>query len=118
MSVNVQYSKASRDGGQSMSNHQQQLPEDFKPFFWDVHIEQLDQTSHRRFIIERLLNEGDHRTLQWLLRNYSLDEIRAAVQSSRNLSFKTARYWQTYFNLKEEDMRCFGMSLTPQENLF
>ncbi|WP_155985349.1 DUF6922 domain-containing protein [Paenibacillus maysiensis] len=94
------------------------LPQDLTPFFWDVHIEQPEPTIHSRFIIERLLNEGDHRTLQWLFSTYSMNEILQAVRSSRNLSRKTARYWQLYFNLKEEDMRCFGSSLTRPDNLF
>ncbi|MBY9078744.1 hypothetical protein KIH86_28300 [Paenibacillus sp. HN-1] len=94
------------------------LPQDLTPFFWDVYIEQLEPAIHSRFIIERLLNEGNQRTLQWLFSTYSMNEILQAVRSSRNLSRKTARYWQLYFNLKEEDMRCFGTSLTRPDNLF
>ncbi len=86
------------------------IPADFGPFFWDVHIDQLELTRHQRFIIERLLNEGDHHTLHWLFETYSEADIRQTVQISRNLSRKTARYWQYYFNLKEEEMRCFGTS--------
>ncbi|MGZ7445467.1 DUF6922 domain-containing protein [Paenibacillus sp. TH7-28] len=33
-----------------------------------------------RFIIERLLNEGDHRTLQWLFSTYTMNDILQAVQ--------------------------------------
>ncbi len=101
-----------------MSDPQEQIPENFTAFFWDVHIKELDLAAHRRFIIERLLNEGDHHTLQWLFRTYSMDDILLTIQSSRNLSLKTARYWQIYFNLKEGDMRCFGMLLTKPDNLF
>lgn len=96
----------------------QQVPADFSPFFWDVHIGELEPTLHGRFIIERLLNEGDHHTLHWLFKTYSMDEIRFVIQNSRNLSRKTARYWQCFFNLKEEEMRCFGMSSTKPDNLF
>lgn len=96
----------------------QPIPQDFTPFFWDVHMEQLKPVAHSRFIIERLLNDGDHRTLKWLFSTYSMEDILQAVRSSRNLSRKTARYWQLYFNLKEEEMRCFGTSLTRLDNLF
>lgn len=101
-----------------MPDLHQHIPADFSPFFWDVHMEQLEPAAHSRFIIERLLNEGDHHTLQWLFQTYTIDDIRQAVKTSRNLSRKTARYWQTYFNLKEEEMRCFGMSLTKPDELF
>ncbi|WP_039944551.1 DUF6922 domain-containing protein [Thermicanus aegyptius] len=96
----------------------QRVPVDFSPFFWDVHLEDLDPAIHSRFIIERLLNEGDHHTLHWLFKTYSMDEIRHVIQTSRNLSRKTARYWPYYFNLKEEEMRCFGTSLIKPDNLF
>lgn len=96
----------------------QQVPSSFSPFFWDVHIKELDQITHQRFIIERLLNEGDHHTLHWLLKTFTMDEIRKTVQTSRNLSLKTAKYWQYYFNLSEEDMRCFGTSLIKTDNLY
>lgn len=101
-----------------MLNSNPQIPEEFTPFFWDVYIEQLEPAVHSKFIIERLLNEGDHHALQWLFSTYSKDDILQTVRSSRNLSRKTARYWQLYFDLKEEEMRCFGMSLTKPDNLF
>lgn len=94
------------------------VSEEFNPFFWDVHVRNLDLREHKIFIIERLLNEGDHHTLRWLFDVYSLDEIKEAVCTSRGLSLKTARYWQHFFNLKEEEMRCFGTLLTKQDDLF
>ncbi len=85
------------------------LPRWLKPFFWDVPVEKLDLQEHRIFIIERLLNEGNQHSLQWLFRAYSEGTIREAVTSSRGLTLKTARCWQNYFGLKEEEMRCFGI---------
>ena len=70
---------------------------------------------------------GDHRTgaepgdeaqLAWLKQNVAPEEIRAVVLSSRRLSKKTARCWQNYFGLREEEMRCFGMFSTNPDNLF
>jgi succinate dehydrogenase flavin-adding protein (antitoxin of CptAB toxin-antitoxin module) len=101
-----------------MPDTQNQTPSEYSPYFWDVHIEELDLELHSRFIIERLLNEGDHHTLLWVCNTYSMDKIRTVVLKSRNLSRKTARYWQYYFNLKEEDMQCFGTLLTKTDNLF
>jgi hypothetical protein len=36
----------------------QPIPSEYSAFFWDVHINDLNFSIHRRFIIERLLNEG------------------------------------------------------------
>lgn len=88
------------------------FPKWLKKFFWDVNLEELDLHDHRIFIIERLLNEGDHLALKWLFDTYSKDTIREAIKTSRGLTLKTARCWQNYFGLREDEMRCFGVLLT------
>ncbi|MEW6424424.1 MAG: hypothetical protein AB1523_06705 [Bacillota bacterium] len=49
--------------------------------------------------------------MHWLFRTYSEREIKEAVLESRGFSPKTARCWQNYFGLREEEMRCFGTAL-------
>ncbi|MBZ4688131.1 MAG: hypothetical protein JG764_1764 [Clostridiales bacterium] len=88
------------------------IPQWLEKFFWDVKVEELDLQKHRIFIIERLLNEGNHRSLEWIFKNYSQETIQEAVMTSRGLSLKTARCWQNYFGLREDEMRCFGVLLT------
>jgi len=83
------------------------IPESFKIYFWDVNIDEIDLEKHKRFVIERILNYGDHQALFWLKENYDETMIKEAVKKSRNLTRKTARFWQAYFNLSEEEMRCF-----------
>lgn len=86
------------------------IPDKFKCFFWDVTIKDINIIDHQIFIIERLLNEGDQQTLEWLFRTFSLEQIKNAVAISRGLTMKTALCWQNFFQLKEEEMRCFGRS--------
>ena len=90
------------------------VPNQFESFFWDVNLDELDLQKHRRFIIERLLNEGNHHTLKWLFEVYDEAELKDAVCKSRGLNMKTALFWQKYFGLRKEEMRCFGMlSMVP-----
>lgn len=84
------------------------IPACFKPFFWDVAIDELHLQKNKFFIIERLLNEGDHRTLYWLFNTYSHADIKYTVMKSRGLYEETALCWQSYFKIKKEEMRCFG----------
>ena len=88
-----------------------------KPFFWDVRLEDLNTCDNYVFIIERLLNEGDEDALRWLFLTYDGRRIRDAVLTARNLSTKTARCWSNYFDLKEEEMRCFGTLSTKLKGL-
>jgi hypothetical protein len=97
---------------------EQQLPEQFSPFFWDVPFASLSIEQHRRFIIERLLNEGDLPAVQWVIKHYGMDNIRQVVCEARGLNRMTARFWQGYFKLREEEMRCFTLSWMSNENLF
>ncbi len=92
------------------------VPKWLKPFFWDVEIGELDTEQHKVFIIERLLNEGNQKTLEWLFKTYSEDDIKEVVMKSKKLTLKTARCWQNYFDLGEEEMRCFGRYWTSPDN--
>ncbi len=94
------------------------LPEILRPLFWDADWNCIDFQRNRTAIIERVLNLGNEEQLTWLLKNVAEEEIRSVVSSSRRLSRKTARCWQNYFGLKEEEMKCFGMFSTNPDNLF
>ncbi len=50
-----------------------------KKFFWDVSLEELDLQKHRRFIICRLLNEGDHHSLTWLFKTYTKEVLKTPL---------------------------------------
>ena len=100
--------------GQNLSG----LPEFLRPLFWDAEWIAVDFRHNRTAIIERVLNLGDETQLAWLKDSVPCGEIRDVVLSSRRLSKKTARCWQNYFGLDEEEMRCFGMFSTNPDNLF
>ena len=94
------------------------IPSWMKIYFWDTDIDLLDIEKNEVFIIERLLNVGDEKTLSWVFKNYAKDTIRKSVATSRSLSIKTARCWQNYFKLKEEEMRCFGIFSTGISKMY
>lgn len=94
------------------------VPEEMRPLFWDVDWDSLDIGKHREFIIERVLNMGDHLSLCWLCKQFSESDIVYVVKTSRRLSKKTARCWQNYFGLREEEMACFGTYLTSPDNYY
>lgn len=70
------------------------LPEEFKPYFWDVEFGALTYEKYPRFIAERLLNFGDAKAVKWLLSLAGRSGIKKIVQTSRNLNAKTRNYWQ------------------------
>lgn len=94
------------------------LPDYLKVYFWDTELGELDLHKHRHFIISRILNEGNDRALNWLLNQYDRKTIKTAVKASRSLTPKTARCWQNYFSLKEEELCCTGLRLAKNERLY
>jgi hypothetical protein len=63
-------------------------------FFWDVDPASLDIRRHKTFIIERLLEFGDERSVRWLFSTYSKDEILLVLRASRSLSAKSRYFWR------------------------
>lgn len=82
------------------------LPDYLRVYFWDIEIEKLDLQQHSQFIISRILNEGNDQALAWLFNLYDRETIKNTVKASRSLSLKTARCWQNFFDLKEEELCC------------
>lgn len=84
------------------------VPKEVIMLLWDVDLTSLNLEEHSSLIIERVLNMGEEVALKWIWHTYGQETIKETVQKSRKLSLKTARCWQNYFNLKEEQMRCFS----------
>ncbi len=82
------------------------LPQYTHRYFWDVNPEKLEKRKDYYFIVERLLEYADDRTIRWLLKNFSDDAIIKVVKKSRKLSPKTICFWQNYYSLKEEEILC------------
>lgn len=93
-------------------------PKEVTMLFWDVDLATLDFENHKTFIVERVLNMGDAVALKWLWQKYGPGVIYDTVTTSRNLTLKTARCWQNYFNLKEEQMRCFSTFSASLDSIY
>jgi hypothetical protein len=70
----------------------------------------LDVDADYFFIIERLMEEGDDSAIQWMMHRYGDAQIVEVVRGSRQLSRKTARLWQNYYDLGEEEVKCLSTS--------
>jgi len=78
-------------------NRLDNLPLEFRKYFWDVVFEELSFEKHSRFIAERLLNYGDMSAIKWLLSHVDKQYIQILVEKSRNLNAKTKNYWKIVF---------------------
>ena len=62
------------------------------------------------FIIERILEEGDEKAAGWMRDNLDIAQIKDVLYNSKNLSPRSANYWQLIFNLKREKILCLRKS--------
>jgi hypothetical protein len=93
------------------------LPSFLKRCFWDVEFKDLDVEKDSKFIIERVIEEGDIKSVRWLLKKYHLRTIRGLVKKSRGLSKKTANFWAVYFNIPKEDVLCLSKQFQKQHRV-
>lgn len=88
-----------------------------KKYFWDVDFLKLDKKNHSHFIIERILEYGDRRAIKWLKNNFRLNEIKKVIYESKNISLRSANFWQFIFNLKRDKILCFRKSFRKKQKL-
>lgn len=93
------------------------LPQFLKKYFWDVDFNKLDKEIFASFIIERILEEGDEKAARWMRDNFDIVQIKNVLFNSKNLSTKSANYWQLIFNLKREKILCLRKSFQKKQRL-
>jgi succinate dehydrogenase flavin-adding protein (antitoxin of CptAB toxin-antitoxin module) len=86
------------------------LPEYLKKYFWEIDFNKLDSKKSSYYIIERLLEYGDKEAIQWLTKNFSKQALENVVYTSKQLSKKSANFWQLIFNLDRNKILCFKKS--------
>ena len=86
----------------STNNHKNNLPEEFKRYFWDVPFDELTFERYPHFISERLLNYADLNGIKWLLSCTEKDFIKSIIVESRNLNSKTKNYWHIMLTLPND----------------
>ena len=52
------------------------IPKGFQSILWSVRLEDLDLQKDKVYIIHQILSYGNLKELKWLLKNYSLSEIK------------------------------------------
>ncbi|MDW7760425.1 MAG: hypothetical protein SCM96_07290 [Acidobacteriota bacterium] len=64
-----------------------------RELFWDTCVDRLDLQENKRYIIERALELGDEKAVEWLFSTYARTDIKNVLRKSKNLSPKSSRYW-------------------------
>ncbi len=78
------------------------IPEFLQPFLWSYDLSKLDLEIHKNIIIKNILDFGDKKSTDWLMENYSRDEIIFTIKNSKkdNWSKKSLNFWSIIFDTK------------------
>jgi len=93
------------------------LPLFLKKYFWDIDFSDLDVKKKSFFIIQRILEYGDQKAVEWMRKNFNDREIRKVIFNSKNLSQKSANFWQLIFNLNKNKILCLNKSFLKKREL-
>jgi len=101
------------------------IPSYLRKYFWDVKIESLSKKGNstlpagrQAFIIERILQYGDRRAVNWLSNNFGLKDIKEVASKSRRLSPKSANYWALILGLDKRGVKCLQKSYLKTRKRF
>jgi len=82
------------------------LPGFLKQYFWDVDFDKINPQKSAQYIIARLIDRGNEKTIRWLFANYPKDLIKKVVTTRRGFSPKTANFWALILGVDKRKVVC------------
>ena len=76
--------------------------------FWDVDPDTINVDSHRRYIIQRVLERGTIEDLKATIAHYTMPTLVAEAQQIRSLDPVTLAFAACLGNVKEDSFRCYS----------
>ncbi|MBU1085421.1 MAG: hypothetical protein ABIJ43_01325 [Candidatus Beckwithbacteria bacterium] len=73
------------------------LPSQAKKYFWGDDLSQLNWNQHENYITQTLLNQGDSKSISWLLKQKTSKDLLKMI-SSLKLTPKTRNFWKLYLS--------------------
>lgn len=61
--------------------------------FWDTDVKNIDVKKNARYIIERILDFGDDKEVEWLWNFYDKSLLKKSIIKSRSLRPETKKLW-------------------------
>jgi hypothetical protein len=83
------------------------IPVYVKPFLWSYDTKRIDIGKDKRTIILNVLNLGTKKSIDWLLNNYTKEEIRQVIKNTYKSEWdnKSINLWSMVFNVKPKKQR-------------
>ena len=86
--------------------------------FWDTDFKQIDFDRNKRFVIGRVLEQGDVKDYQAIKDYYGEDTIRQEASQLRYLDPKSLNFWSLIFNIPKHKFLAYKTSATQAQSPF
>jgi len=97
----------------TMRKKSNKIPKSLQGVLWSVKVENLDLQKDKVYIIHQILSYGSLKELKWLLKNYSLSEIKQVF-----LNYPMRVYTPSSFNFIKEIFLGIKKRLNEKKYIF
>jgi hypothetical protein len=80
------------------------IPNNLRPFFWEVNPDSFDPHEYGPYVIGRLLEQGTDEAMAWLKATFPEAEIKKVIREDHRLSPKSATYWALVYEIPAEQV--------------
>ena len=74
------------------------IPYSVAKYFWGDDLKDLNLESHKRYIVQTLLEKGNRESLEWLFSHFN-KRIILDLLPGLKLSQKSANFWKIYLSV-------------------
>ncbi|HDQ88776.1 MAG TPA: hypothetical protein ENN92_01355 [candidate division WWE3 bacterium] len=87
------------------------IPEKLQVLFPSTEIQNLDTKKDKNYIIQTLVKNSTLEGWNWMLKNYSSEDISSTIKKSRILTPKEIYFWCYYLNIPQKEVLCLNKDL-------
>ena len=94
------------------------LPKFLHKYFWDIDPKEINPSTSSIYMINRILDRGNLKALNWVLNNFPLRLIKKTIKTQCDWQKKSINFWSIYFNLKRDQIKCLNKSYLSKRKTF
>lgn len=89
-----------------MKRKSKKLPSFLRQYFWDVNFDNLDLQKKPLYILSKILEYGDEKSVAWMKENFTSKQVEEVLLHYRSVSPKSANYWALLFDINKKKVLC------------
>lgn len=84
--------------------------------FWDSDLEKIDFVKHKRFVIERIMERGNRKEIEEIVRFYGKEEVENVIVKAHTLFYPAIENAEEFLGIAKESIQCYKDSIGKQHH--